>query len=117
MLLKLTTPILNEDDRPFPKIPFTKEQQTKFDAGEAFDYEPFILKAVCIKALHEAPSATEKDFPSQKRFDRGFLARKLMDAKTEIELSIEDLKSIKDCVGETFVPLIVFQVWNALEGK
>lgn len=45
------------------------------------------------------------------------LARKVYNAKEEVELTAEEVVIVKERVGEAFAPIIVGQVWRLLEGK
>lgn len=51
----------------------------------------------------------------EERFNNFRLASKIKDTEDEVELSIEELATIKKKVGENPMPLVVGRVWEALE--
>lgn len=51
-----------------------------------------------------------------EKFKRWKLACRIH-GQAEAEISIEEAKMIKDLVGKYYGPVIVGQVWEALEGK
>lgn len=48
---------------------------------------------------------------------RGGLAFQIHNAKSEIDLSVDDVKLLKDLIGETAGALIVVQAWNILDPR
>lgn len=48
---------------------------------------------------------------------RGGLAFQIHKAGSEIDLSSEDITLLKDLIGETGSPTIVFQAWNILDPR
>jgi hypothetical protein len=75
------------------------------------DMPPMKLKEVCINSLL---SPTEGD-DEKKKFERWEIYKKLRDAQNEVELTIEDLASIKKCIGKFQPPLILGQCFEMLE--
>jgi len=53
----------------------------------------------------------------QEKYERGKLAEKIMTAVKEVELSVDEITKIKKLVGESYSPLIVWQIWDLLDPK
>lgn len=71
------------------------------------------LKEVCVNSLL---SPMEGDGEKEK-FEKWEIYKKLRDAKTEADLTINDLATIKKCVGKFQPPLILGQVFEMIEQK
>ena len=75
----------------------------------------FTLKGICATVLLGQPQnekATGEE--KMKRYD---LAKKIWTAEGEVDLKAEDISLLKKLVGESYLPLIVGQVWAMLEGE
>ena len=71
------------------------------------------LKTVIVNALL-SPVERESGVEKMKKYE---LATRIYKSEDEVELSAEEITLIKARVGELFAPLVVGQVYNALEGK
>ena len=78
--------------------------------GEAID------ATVKMAIVNAVLSPVDKE-TGVKKLEKYQLAQKVYNADGEVELSAEEITSIKKQVGEVFPPIIVGQVFNLLEGK
>jgi hypothetical protein len=69
-----------------------------------------IADAIQGNLLNEDPSGT----PTEK-FDKYLLAKKIKAGEGPIDITVEELNLIKTTVGKNPLPLVVGQVWEALE--
>lgn len=76
--------------------------------------EPFTLREAAASALLSQPA--HANLTGQQKYRRYRLARLLTDAPSELELTAEDVAEIKQATGEIYMPLVVGQVWDWLEG-
>lgn len=60
--------------------------------------------------------ATDDSADGKERARRGMLAYKIY-GNDELDLDVDDVKLLKDLVGKQYAPLVVFQVWEMLEGR
>jgi hypothetical protein len=73
---------------------------------------PITISSIIVtNLLGEDSKATPTE-----RFDNFRLASKIKDAKSEVELTIEEIATIKKKIGENPMPLVVGRVWEVLEG-
>ena len=100
MLAKLNDCVLTSDGVPFEKSPSDKSAAT--------------VGWLCVKAVLDCRSSSEAT--GTVKYARASIAAKLMD-KESADLTIDELKTVKDCVGEAFGPWIVRQIWDALERR
>jgi len=71
------------------------------------------LKDVCINAILQP----EKDDTEKQKYEAYELFIKLRDCKTaEIELTTEEIVKLKKKIGGVYIPLILGQAWDYLEG-
>jgi len=70
------------------------------------------LRMVVVNALL---SPVEKD-TGMKKMEKEELAR-MVYQNDSVELDVDQLKLIKDRIGEMYAPIIVGQCWRLLEGK
>lgn len=71
------------------------------------------LKDVCINAVL-TPVQGEED--PKKKFTKYEIYKKLQDATKEVELTVEEVATIKVCIGKFNPPLILGQCFELLEG-
>ena len=71
-----------------------------------------ILRMVVVNALL---SPVEKD-TGMKKMEKEELARKIYQ-NDSVDLTIEQVKLIKDRIGEMYAPIVVGQCWRLLEGR
>ena len=71
-----------------------------------------ILRTVVVNALL---SPVEKD-TGMKKMEKEELARKIYQ-NDSVDLTIEQVKLIKDRIGEMYAPIVVGQCWRLLEGR
>lgn len=57
----------------------------------------------------------ERSLSGVEKHKRGKLAQRVFDAEGEIDLSAEEITTIKTCVGKHFNPLVVAQIYDILE--
>jgi len=77
--------------------------------GEAKDVT---LRMVVVNALL---SPVEKD-TGMKKMEKEELAR-MVYQNDSVDLTIEQVKLIKDRIGEMYAPIVVGQVWRLLENR
>ena len=75
--------------------------------------ESFTLKAACINSLMQV-SAQDK-LTGEEKVYRATLAEDIFRSDGEIDLQIDDIKLLKDLIGEMGSPLIVKQAWDILD--
>jgi len=76
------------------------------------------MKRLCQNfLLIEKRDTTGRDKPlsSEEKFNRHNLALEIHNADDEIDLSVDDVKLLKDLVGELGTPLVVGQAWPILD--
>ena len=78
--------------------------------GEAVDAT---LRMAMVNAVL-SPIEKESGMDKVKKFN---LAKKIHDAESEVDLTVEEVSLVKERIGEVFPVLIVGQVFNLLEGK
>ena len=71
--------------------------------------EPFTLGQACVNALLQ-PTA---NLSAMEKIKRARLAERAYD-QGEVEVSPEDLALIRQCVGETYAPLLVMKAYRLL---
>lgn len=69
-----------------------------------------ILMQACTANLQ-----TDAQMEGTKKFELYQLAMKVNASKKDIDLTIEEIATLKDRVGKGFNVLVVGQVWSALE--
>ena len=75
---------------------------------------PVTFKDICVQALHGMRQDEKIDGIEKER--RGALARKIFDAKNEVEIEFEDdIKRLRELIGKDGSPLIVHQAYRVLE--
>jgi len=78
------------------------------------------FKSVCIGALDAQQmdqQGNPKKVDAMAKAKRAKLARKIYDATMPIELSLDELSLVRDLVGESCMPLIIEQIWGAVDPK
>ena len=78
-----------------------------------FKETPVTLGKICANALMTSPKQPDT---GEVKCEKGALAMKLWPLD-EVELSIDELKLLKDQIGIAYGPLVVVQAWSLLEGK
>jgi len=76
------------------------------------------LKRVCQNVLlieKRDTTGRGKPVPPEEKFNRHNLALKIYSADDEIDLSIDDVKLLKDLIGELGTPLVIGQAWPILD--
>lgn len=75
---------------------------------------PVTFKDICVQALHGMRQEEKIDGIEKER--RGALAKKIFDAKNEVEIEFEDdIKRLRELIGKDGSPLIVHQAYRVLE--
>ena len=72
------------------------------------------MKRVCQNVLLIEKRDGKPSTPEEK-FNRHNLALEIHNADDEIDLSVDDVKLLKDLIGEVGTPLIVGQAWAILD--
>ena len=98
MLVQLKDSVLTSDGIPFEKSPTDKS--------------PATVGWLSVKAVLDCKSSAEAT--GSVKYSRACTAAKLID-KDSVDLNIDELKLVKDCVGEAYSPWIVRQIWDVLE--
>lgn len=60
--------------------------------------------------------AGDDKMSGQEKYDRAVTVKK-MDDFVEVDLTIEEIKTLKDACGKAYVPGVVYQLWELLEGR
>jgi len=76
--------------------------------------KPFLMRTVCINALLE-PHQDDKNLTGEKKAERYHLAMEIYKTKGKIDLSIDDIKLLKDLIAKMPSPLIVGQAFDILD--
>ena len=82
--------------------------------------EKLTFKLVCIDALDSQQidlQGKPKIISAMEKAKRAKIARKIYDATLPIELSLDELRLIRDVVGEHSRPLIIEQIWGDVDPK
>jgi len=104
--------LMNFDGKPFAEVVATDPATNN---GKEFKHIPFTLRKVLLMALNSEPTK-ERDTMGQKMAKYN-LIRKISKRKKP-GLLIDDLKLVKDIVGEMILnPFLVGIVTDILEGK
>lgn len=75
---------------------------------------PVTFKDICVQVLHGMRQEEKIDGVEKER--RGSLAKKIFDAKDEIEIEYkEDIERLRELIGKDGSPLIVHQAYRVLE--
>ena len=75
----------------------------------------FTLKTACIGAL--TMTNPNERISGEEKVRRAVLAETIYKAKNEIELDLDEMKSLKDLIGQHGSPLVVKQAWDILDPK
>lgn len=78
------------------------------------------LGDAAITALDgKQPAAGEKleRLDGKEKHRRGFLQDRIFRAAEPIELDSDEIALIKEMIGQSFGPRVVFQAWEILEGR
>ena len=111
MKIRIDKILKDFDDKPIIKSPEVKDSEGKVIEKEVL----FSVKEACMTALvNWQPS---EKVAGDEKFRRFELAVKVKAAKTEIDVSVEEIALVKQLIGDLFSPIVVGQAWNALEGK
>lgn len=73
---------------------------------------PIQMRITLVNILGADPTQSAKT--AVEKMQRGQLAAKLL-VGGDVELSIEEMALIKQCVGEACPPFVVKQVWDLIE--
>ena len=76
--------------------------------------KPFLMRTVCVNALLE-PNQDDKNLNGEKKAKSYHLAMEIYKTKGKIDLSIDDIKLLKDLIGRMPSPLIVGQAFDILD--
>jgi len=78
--------------------------------------EPLTLKLLCARTLANLNEADSKKLSGDDKADRGLLAIRIFDTADEIDLKIEDLVLLKQCVGSsTYNPVVIARAFEMLD--
>jgi hypothetical protein len=88
------------------------------DGKEKASLRKLLINALLTPAVEKTPQGLQQEvIEGKEKFERYELARKIKDAKDEIEYKSEDITTLKNCVGKLYNALIVGLVYDMLEGK
>lgn len=73
------------------------------------------LRLIAVRALLTM-EPNDKTKPEEK-YDRGKLAEKIMESKSAVDLSSEEITKLKDLIGKGFASQIVFHAFDMLDPK
>ena len=94
------------------KINFTAELKTL--GGESLQ-PPTTLKEVAVNALL-AMLEDERHISGEDKAKRWLLATRIYSNPEGVDLAVEEVALIKNLIGKAYLPLIVGQAWQMLEG-
>ena len=75
----------------------------------------FTMKSACINAL--TLSVPNERISGEEKVKRAILAEDIYRTENEINLNVDNLKMIKDLIGQIGSPLVVKQAWDVLDPK
>lgn len=87
---------------------------TQYDGKSIMDGDK---EATVREAIINAVLVPEQGDNGVAKMKKDELARKVYNAKDEVELTLDEVVLVKERVGEAFAPIIVGQVWRLLEGQ
>jgi len=85
------------------------------ESGKDGKIQPIELWEIAINAL-ETASPSDAQLPGVKKFEMDELARKIYKSK-KADLSADEIKMLKDRIGQQYPPLIVGASWRLLDGE
>lgn len=88
-------------------LDFGGKPMIKEDTGE-----PLTIKNVCINSL--IGTSPKRDIKPEDKFKQAVLAEKIYN-NDELDLSVDNIKLLKDLVGMFWSPIVVMQVWRKLD--
>ena len=99
MLINVTNVLVQFDGTPIKNVVNNEAQDAT-------------IREACVNALM---SPNEKD-SGAKKVEKYDLALRIY-KNDEVELSVEEAATIKECVGKLFAPIVVGQLFKVLDGK
>lgn len=72
------------------------------------------LKDIAIQALI-TPTEGDNQMMPQTKFSHGLLAQKIAIGGDIVEVTVEEVATLKDRIGKGFPPLVVLYAWQAFE--
>jgi len=78
------------------------------------DGKPLTMKRALIISLNNI-FEDEKDISGEAKFARGMLAMRIHKEEAP-DFKIDECSEIKECVGKSFSPWVIAQIWPVLEG-
>jgi len=118
MKIKLNYVFKTLDGKPFINRVTEKDEKGKSVSKE----KEFTFREMCesVLVLEQVDPETRRPkniIDGVEKNRRGGLAYQIHKAGSEIDLSVDDVKLLKDLIGETGSALIVYQAWNILDPK
>ncbi len=85
--------------------------------GKDFTFRQVCENALLIEPVNPQTGRPMKLIDGNEKIRRYSLALQIHNAKSEVDLSIDDIKLLKDLIADMGSPLIVGQAWNILDPK
>jgi len=82
-----------------------------------FTFRQACENALLIEPINPQTGRAMKSIDGVEKNRRGGLAYQIHKAGSEIDLSVDDVKLLKDLIAEMGSPLIVYQAWNILDPR
>lgn len=76
---------------------------------------PITFKDICVRALHAMRKDEKIDGVEKEK--RGALAKRIFNAKKEVDIELDEAKLLKDLIGKDGSPLVVHQSYQILDPK
>jgi len=73
------------------------------------------LKLIAVRALLNIKE--DDRTKAEEKYKRGKLAERIMESKDAVDLSAEEISMLKDLIGNSFAPQIVFKSFEMLDPK
>ncbi len=117
MKIKLNYVFKTLDGKPIINRVAEKDEEGKKVVVE----KEFTFKQICENALlvqvPDSRGQPVKSIDGNEKVRRYSLALQIHNAKSEIDLSVDDVKLLKDLIADMGSPLIVGQAWNILDPR
>lgn len=96
--------------------PALLEKWATADAADTDAHNPLTLRKQLMESLMLSSSSNQKPLSTEEKYRRGALGNRLYEASQLCELRDEDeIETLKEMVGETCGPLVVYRVFDMLE--
>ena len=95
-------------------VNLNKELQSVTGVKIVSEGEPMTLKLAILNSLISV-TRDDQDMDAKAKFQLGALANRVHVATDEIELTVDELKTIRDRSGKIYNQAILYPVWKTLD--